>query len=609
MARLPLLSKTLGKHLAVLKNTPGALRIIWGAHRFGAILLPILILATGPLQATYLYCIKKVIDGVSLSLQGQVIAGQDMIVCFLAFGFALLIFQEILRQSTAFVQQLLNKRLSQHVQQRIAEKAITLDLAYFETASYYDNLRRAQEESFFRAYGILSSLTHGGRDIVRFSSFCVLLGALSWWSVPYALLAALPGLLVQVFFGRLNWVIMYGRTPEERKMRYYESVLTSNTEAKEVRLFGLSDYFLSRWVKTFRKFYRQDRRLAARRNAWELGASSVQVLAILGFYAFAIHQTITHPLLTVGSLVMFVQAMEQSMGAISNIFTSTATLYENGLYLGNLFQFFSQQPRVCAPPRPRPVPRPIHRSLVFESVHFGYPNAVENALQGISFEIRAGEKVALVGENGAGKTTIVKLLARLYDPSHGRICVDGIDLRDIDPTQWRKEIAVIFQDYCRYAMTARENIGFGQLDRVDDLARIRAAAQVTGIASRIEGFPNGWDTILGKFYENGQELSGGEWQKVALARCFVREAQILILDEPTASLDAKQEYETFARFSELTQGKTTMLISHRFSTVRMADRILVVEKGAIRESGSHEELISMGGRYAELFNRQASGYL
>ncbi len=340
----------------------------------------------------------------------------------------------------------------------------------------------------------------------------------------------------------------------------------------------------------------------------EFGTILLQAVGGVGFYVFAIYRTITDPAVTIGSLFMYTQAMERAVGSVDAIFRSLAGIYEDNLYLNNLFEYLAQQPEVVAPAEPVAVPAAIREGLRFESVGFRYPAGTEDVLHDVSLEIGPGERVAFVGENGAGKTTLIKLLARLYDPKNGRITVDGIDLRDLDPAAWQRHIGIIFQDFARYQMTARENVGFGQLEYVNDMARIRAAADRSGATPCIERLEHGWENILGKWFDEGQELSVGEWQKVALARAFLREAQILVLDEPTASLDAKQEYEIFRRFQELTDGKTTILISHRFSTVRMADRIFVVEGGRITESGSHEELMAANGRYADLFLRQASGY-
>jgi len=312
--------------------------------------------------------------------------------------------------------------------------------------------------------------------------------------------------------------------------------------------------------------------------------------------------------MTLGSLFLYTQAMERAVTGTENIFRMMAQTYENNLFVSSVFEYLEQQPRLVAPAEPKAVPVPYRQGIRFESVTFRYPLSHTDAVVDVSFDIAPGERIALVGENGAGKTTLIKLLSRLYEPQHGRILVDGIDLREFDPAEWYRQIGVIFQHFGRYQMTARENIGFGQLEYVNDLERIRTAADKSGATPIIERLPHQWENLLGKWFDDGQELSLGEWQRVALARAFIREAQILVLDEPTASLDAKQEYEIFARFQELTQGKTTILISHRFSTVRMADRILVVEHGRIVETGSHDELMALGGRYAFLFTRQAAGY-
>ncbi len=591
-----------------LKQVPRILKLVWQAYPFAAITIPSLALLSGPLSALYLYSWKKVIDGVELWLRGDTASGREKIVLFMSLGFIIVLAQLGLERLLRFMEQLLQLKLTHFIQNKILIQATTLDMTFFETPSFYDKLQRAQQEAAARPYTILSSLIAGARQCVTLCSYMVVLFTLSWWTLPYILLVTMPGLFIQAKFGRLRWTIQYNRTPEERRMFYYQHLLTSRPEAKEIRLFGLANYLISQWRKMFWQFYQQDRRVAARRNLSECGVVVVHTTATVGFYAFAIYRTITDPLVTIGSLLMYTQAMERSVASMSVVFQAIGSLYENGLYINNLFDYLSLQPLVCTPKAPALVPKQMRQGINFKSVSFRYPGTTEYILNDISFEISAGERIAIVGENGAGKTTLVKLLARLYDPQQGKITVDGIDLREFDPGNWYKQIGIIFQDFVHYCVTAQENIGFGELMHLEDIARIRSVAKLSGAAECIERLEKGWKTILGKFFDEGQDLSVGEWQRIALGRAILRDAQILVLDEPTASLDAKQEYEIFAKFSEIAKGKTTVLISHRFSTVRMADRIFVIERGRILESGTHDELIALNNRYAMLFERQASAY-
>ena len=594
--------------LQAVKQTPRVLRLVWSAFPLAATALAVLTIVSAPLPAFFLYCGGKVIDGVSKWMGGDAATGQRMVVLFLGVGLFANVLNRGLGHLRQFLEHLLRRRLEQHIQSRILDHATKLDVAFFETPSFYDKLQRAQRDAGFRPYAILASITNGGAQLATLCGYVVLLATLSWWAVPYVLLFTLPGFFAQAKYGHLGWVIVRNRTSEERRMRYYQHLLSSDAAAKEIRLFGLPVYLSSHWLRVFWQFYRQDRNLAAKRGLTSLATSILRIVGGLGFYVFVILRTITEATVTIGSLFMYTQAMERAIGSLEMIFRSFATIYENNLYITNLFEFLEQKPRVLPPALPVPVSIPLRQSLQFESVSFRYPGATQDVLCDISFEIHTGEKVAIVGENGAGKTTLIKLLARLYDPQRGSITADGIDLRQLDPSEWQQKIGIIFQDFIHYHLTARENVGFGQLSYIEDMDRIREAADRSGATQSVERLEHGWENILGKWFDEGQELSIGEWQKIALARAFLREAEILVLDEPTAALDAKREYEIFTKFSEITKDKTAILISHRFSTVRMADRILVIEKGRLVESGSHDTLLKLDGKYADLFNRQASAY-
>lgn len=594
--------------LSRLRNVLRTLELVWQAHPTAATVVPFLTIVAGILPAVYLSCGKRVIDGVSIWLQGDASSGRRMVALFLGIGFAVQLGQHVVDRLLFFFEQLLRLRLTHHIRGKILDHTKTLDMSFFETPAFYDKLNRAQQEAGTRPYMVLSSFLSSVRQCVTLFSYLMLLVGLSLWIAPFLLLASAPHLVVEVIFGRRRWSILFRRTPDERCMQYYQQILTSRSEAKEIRTLGFADYLMTRWRETFGRFYRQDRQLALKRCLVEIGVFTLRSAATVGFYAYVILRTIQDPLITIGSLLMYTQAMERAVFSTSVILRSVGTFYENALYIGNLFDFLKLSPRIRRPKAPLPVPTAIRRGIRFDSVSFRYPGCTQDVLRGVSFEIRAGERIAIVGENGAGKTTLIKLLARLYDPTSGQITVDGVDLKEFDPYAWYDQIGIVFQDFGRYCVTARENIGFGRVEWLGEIDRISRAAHLCGVDRCISRLPEGWDTMLGKLFEGGQDLSLGEWQKLALSRIFFRNAQVLVLDEPTAFLDPKAEYEIFAKFNEITKGKTSVLISHRFSTVRMADRIIMIEDGHLIENGTHEELMNIDNRYAKLFNRQASAY-
>jgi len=397
------------------------------------------------------------------------------------------------------------------------------------------------------------------------------------------------------------------RTPAERQSWYFHWMLTGDVHAKEIRLFDLGSLFMGRFRDLRQQLRRERLEIATRRSIAELVGQASATIAIFGSYAFIAYRTVQGAI-TLGDLVMYYQAFQRGQGFLRDILSGLAGLYEDNLFLSNLHEFFELKPKVVEPLHPGPVPCPMQTGIAFDHVSFRYPTGIRKVLEDVTLTIRPGEVVALVGENGSGKTTLIKLLCRLYDPTSGIITLDGIDLRRLETTALRRGISIIFQDYAQYHLTARENIWLGNVVLPPDQERIVAAARHAGADEVITGLPQGYETILGKWFENGEELSVGEWQKVALARAFLRDAQIIVLDEPTSALDARAEYEVFKKFRQLAEGRTVVLISHRFSTVRMADRIFVLEDGRIIESGAHDELVRRGGTYARLFETQAQYY-
>jgi len=428
------------------------------------------------------------------------------------------------------------------------------------------------------------------------------------WVIAVALfVASLPGLFVRVIHSRKMYHWAREKTPTERRAWYLHWLLTADGHAKEIRLFDLGALLMRRFRELRQQLRRERLQLVTRRSLAELGAQVVVTLAIFGSYAFLAYRTV-NGVLTLGAMVMYYQAFQRGQGFLNGVLGGLASLYEDNLFLSNFFEFLDLKPQVIEPAHPRPVPQPLRTGIVVDHVSFHYPTGTRKVLDDITLHIRPGEHVALVGENGAGKTTLIKLLCRLYDPSAGTITLDGVDLREFAAADLRDTMSVVFQDYARYHMTARDNIWFGDVEQPPDDASIAAAAREAGADELIAGLPHGYDTTLGKWFQEGEELSNGEWQKVALARAFLRDSQIIVMDEPTSALDAKAEFEVFQRFRQLAAGRTAILISHRFSTVRMADRIFVIEDGRVSESGTHDELLQRQGMYARLFEMQARNY-
>jgi ATP-binding cassette subfamily B protein len=504
-------------------------------------------------------------------------------------------------------QQLLQERLSIHVQLEIMRHAATLDLADFENAAYYDQLQQAQRESARRPVEMVSGVFGLGRSIVTFATMVVLLLGLSPWVAAAALIAPIPAFISGSRYGWWGFQMMRRQSPVRRLMSYLTTLMTTDEYAKEVKLFTAGDYFIDRYDQTATGYYEETRQLLVRRYLAGFGWGSLTTLASSGTFLYVALLAVRGQV-TLGALTVFTQAAAQVQGAFQGILGGVQGIYENGLYLSTLYELLERQPRIQAPEHPAPIRHPFQEGIEFRNVSYRYPGRNEPALDNVSFTIDPGQTVALVGRNGAGKSTIVKLLGRLYDPDEGQILIDGRDIREYDPVELRHEFGVMFQDYAAYQLSAGENIGVGNVDRAFDDAAIANAAERAGADDVIGKLPEGFETTLGKQFEGGHQLSGGEWQKIALARGFMRDAQVLILDEPTAALDAQAEHDLFARIKTLTRGKMALYISHRFSTVRMADRILFLEHGRLVEQGTHDELMLLGGRYADLFDLQAASY-
>jgi ATP-binding cassette subfamily B protein len=510
------------------------------------------------------------------------------------------------QRGISLCQALLRAQLGQRVNVMILEKALTLELAQFEDAEFYDKLTRARREASSRPLSLVKRTFGLVQNLISLLSYGVLLVQFSPWAVAVLLIAGLPAFFAETRFSGEAFRLFRWRSPETRMQMYLESVLARDDNVKEVKLFGLGPLLLDRYRDIFNRLYIADRALAIRRDGWGFVLGLIGTLALYGAYAWiAVAAVVSR--ITLGQMTMYLMLFRQGQSAVSAILSAIGGMYEDNLYLSTLYEFL-ETPVTAAGASKLRGPQP-EDGIRFERVSFTYPGASQSALMDIDLHIRPGESLALVGENGSGKTTLIKLLTRLYRPDQGRILLDGMDLNDWQESALRQRIGVIFQDFSRYQFLVGENIGVGDVRHFEDEERWREAAGKGMADAIIEGLPTGYSTQLGKWFKDGQELSGGQWQKIALSRAFMRaEADILVLDEPTASMDAAAEAKIFEHFRKLTQNRIAILISHRFSTVRMASQIVVIENGRIIERGSHEDLIKLDGHYARLFSLQAAGY-
>ncbi|HMQ30867.1 MAG TPA: ABC transporter ATP-binding protein [Chloroflexaceae bacterium] len=593
---------------SAFRNVPKAFALVWQSSRPATVVMAVITMLSGLLPISQAWVAKLIVDEVVASVTGGVpaLTALQATAPFLAVEFVLLTLGAVFTQIRSLSEHILNARLGNTINTSIIRKSLALDLHYFEDAQFYDKLQNARRESSWRAMSIIRTSFNLVENVITLASFAVGLLAFSPLVALILFGATIPSFIVQTRYSKLTFRLLTWRAPEFRKMNYFEHLLTVDHSAKEIKLFGLGEPLLARYQEQFWKIAREDEALARRRSLISTLWGFLATASYYGAYAWIVWQTVSGAI-TIGSMTFYLTLFRQSQGTFQGIFFNTGQLYEAGLFLENLFGFLSLRPQMIAG-EGRKVPRPIAQGIEFRGVSFRYPDREEYALRDVSLIVRPGEKIALVGANGAGKTTLIKLLTRLYDPTEGQILLDGVDLREYDLEDLRQCIGVIFQDFVRYQVTARENIGFGQIDQLADEARVLAASERGGANEVVDRLPKGYDTVLGRWFEKGAELSGGQWQKIALGRAFMRDSEVLVLDEPTSALDAEREYEIFQRFRELTAGRIAFLISHRFSTVRMADRIAVIEGGRIGELGTHHELLELDGTYARLFNMQAEGY-
>jgi ATP-binding cassette subfamily B protein len=594
---------------AALRTIPQALRLAWEADRNSTIGMSIVSLIAALIPSSQAWVGKLIVDSVvqAIDVGLPVQEGLRLALPFLLLEFALITLGAVFNEYRTLLERILSTRLRHSMNMAIIDQALGLDLHYFENAEFYDKLQNARNETDYRAMTLLETSFMLFQQILTLISIIAILVTFSPLLALLLIVATFPALLVQMRYSDVFYTMQTMRAPEARRMNYLEHLLTVDSSIKEIKLFGLGKPLLKQYERLFWKFYDEDIGLARWRGIrsllWGLVATSSYYIA----YAWIVWRTIQGGI-TLGDMTLYLTLFRQTQMTVQELFGHVGKIYESGLFLENLFGFLRLKPQIASSPGQRRVARPIQHGIEFRGVSFRYPNRPSWALRDVNLFIRPGEKLALVGPNGAGKTTLVKLLTRLYDPTEGQILLDGVDLREYDLEDLRRCIGVIFQDFVRYHATARENIGYGQIDKMDDTHRIVAAAERGGADEVIDRLPQGYETMLGTWFERGSELSGGQWQKIALGRAFMREGEVLVLDEPTAALDARREFDIFMRFRDLTAGKIALLISHRFSTVRMADRIAVLEDGRLSEYGTHDELIEHDGTYAELFHMQAQGY-
>lgn len=588
---------------------PRLIRLVWAAAPGALLLSIVLTLSSSLIPATQIYISKLIVDRV-VALVGEGVAVALMIqalVPLVAAGFGFLLLQAILQQLDGYTTQVMSDRFLLYANTQLLQQATRLDLAHYESSEFHDILDRAQQSGSSYPMRVLQLLLRLLGQVTRLAGLLALLLRFNPLVFVLLLLSALPTFWVGVRFSARRFWMTRRQTPSRRLADYFGKILTEPQFVKEVRLFNLGGYLVDQY-HAIREDFNQESKLLARRQA--LAQVTLEIISAVGFYgayALVLWETV-RGLVTIGDLTLYAGTFQQAQAATAAILLSIATLYEFNLYVSQYFEFIDLMPEVVNPPKAKPFPSPIRAGLVLQDVYFTYPGSNTPTLKNISLSVAPEECIALVGLNGSGKTTLLKLLTRLYDIDRGMITIDDVPLSAFSLDDLRRNIGVLFQDFARYALSAKDNIGFGNLPDREDDRQILQAATDAGATEMITGLDQGYDTVLGKMFTGGVDLSGGQWQKVGLARAFMSRAQVLILDEPTAAVDAIAEHDLFERFRQLTQGKMTFLVSHRFSTVRMADRIVVLENGEVVEVGTHAQLMAQQGRYEEMFRLQAESY-
>lgn len=604
------------ERFGALRHIPPFARLLWRTSRPLTLATLCIRLIRALLPVVTLFVGKLIIDEVVVltattnapdSVRGWLDSGlADRLTWLIAAEFGLAVLSDLLGRATSLIDSLLAELFTISTSVRLMEHAATLDLEHFEDSAFQDKLERARRQTQSSSF-LMTQLFGQAQNIVTIISFAAGLLVYAPWLIVLLLIALVPSFIGELHFNAQGYALSFNRTQDRRELDYVRVTGASAETAKEVKIFGLNSFLIERFKRVAKDFYQAHRQLTIRRVSWSGLLTMVGTAGYYFTYAYLAFRTVAGHF-TIGDLTFLAGSFARLRGLLDGMLSNFSSLAGQALYLDDLFAFFEIKPEIANPANPQPFPNPIRRGFVFDEVGFRYPGAERWAVRQLSFTLKTGEVLALVGENGAGKTTIVKLLSRLYDPDEGRILLDGRDLREYDLADLRANLGVIFQDFVRYHLTAAENIAVGRIEAIGDRARIEGAARRSLADDMIRTLPEGYDQLIGKRFKSGVELSGGEWQKVAIARAYMRDAQVLILDEPTSALDARAEYEVFQRFKELTTTRTAVLISHRFSSVRMADRILVLAEGKVEAEGTHDQLLSQGGRYAELFELQAEGY-
>jgi ATP-binding cassette subfamily B protein len=593
------------ERISALRNVPAVLGIVWEAGRLVVVLGVVFRVVAAVLPLGLLWITKLIIDGIVHAITAhQAVAAR--LWWLVAAEFSLAVFGSVLSRGIDFLDALLADKYTRHVSVLVMKHAAQLDLAAYEDPVFYDRLERARVQATDRL-GMIQSIGRLVQQVITTASLSIAVMLFSPWLLLMLIAGVVPAFLGESHFAFLGYAKNFRQTPIRRQLDYLRVLGGSKEAAKELKLFGLAPFLTERFSRLSNQIYDEDVSLARRRLVAGSFLSMIGTAGYYSAYVFVIWRTISG-VLSIGELTFLAGSIQQASSNIQQIFSTVSSIADQALFLTDLIAFFEMRPAIASKPNALPVPRPITRGFEFRNVTFRYPGSSRLVLDGLNFHFRSGERIALIGENGEGKTTVVKLLTRLYDPLEGQVLLDGVDLREYNLEDLYQEIGVIFQDFMRYEMTARDNIAVGRIEQIGDLPLLQQSAQKSMADEVIGRLPFGYEQMLGRRFDGGVDLSGGEWQKVALARAYLRDAQILILDEPTAALDARSEFEVFQRFAELTAGKMALFISHRFSTVRMADRIVVLEHGRIAEDGDHEQLTRLGGRYAEMFELQAASY-
>lgn len=598
-------SHSLSKRISALQNLPPFFRLVWNTSKSLTTGNVIFRLLKSGIPVVMLFVGKEIIDEV-IRLIGNPDGPQKYVWTLVAIELALTIVSDLLNRCISLFDSLLGDMVANKTSVDLVHHAARLDLYQFENPVFYDKLERARKQTTGRTV-LLSQVFSQAQDIITLASLAAGLVIFNPWLILILIVAVIPSFLGETHFNERSYSLTRSWTPERRELDYIRYLGSSAETAKEVKVFGLENYLAARFESLSEAYFTANKKIAISRAGWGFLLAALGTLAYYGAFVFILVQTIG-AIITIGTMTFLSGSFQRMHGMLQVIMSRFSGIAENALYLQDLFDFFAIVPTISANESGKQIPQPIVKGITFENVGFQYPDTDFWAIRNLSFSISPGEKLALVGENGAGKTTLVKLLACLYKPTEGRILIDGLDVQDYQLADLRANIGIIFQDYIRYEMTVSDNIAIGDVTRFEDENAIENAANMSMAHEMVAQLPNKFLQVLGKRFKDGTELSGGQWQKIALARAYMRDAQLIVLDEPTSALDARAEHEVFKRFTSLIEGKMAVLISHRFSTVRMADRILFLEHGRLIEYGTHQQLLEIQGKYAELFNLQAQGY-